>query len=188
MSEVDFKVLYIKTVIVFSISFLYTFIRYNFYGNVPLDDVPTLIFNKSISLTIVFLLAFSLKYKLKGRIQSFEKYSSIIKQLVIVHVVLSLVLLTANYFPKLYIDNKLTLMANISLLSGVLLFSYLLNKIVKPINWIVYLLIATHVLFLGVKGWFTPENWHGSLPPLTLISFVVMVILFSINAIKKNKG
>lgn len=188
MSNTSSNTIYIKALSVFGISFLYTTIRYNYFGNVPLTDVATFIVNKTISLTMVFLMVVSLLESIKGEKQLSLSYLSIITQLAIMHVVLSLVLLSPDYFPKMYIDGKLTLLANLSLITGATLFTYLVNKIVKPKNWIIYLLIAIHVFFLGYKGWFTPENWHGSLPPLTLISFVVMVILILVNVLRRNKN
>ena len=175
----------IKSALALLISTIYAIIRYNYFGNVSLNDIPVFVFNKAIALSIVIILGFSLFDKLKDR--NTEYYFSTIQFLVIMHVVLSLALHGDAYFPKMYIDGKLTLNTGIATLSGTILVAGLFTNLVKLKALAIYTLISIHVFFYGFKGWFTPENWHGNLPPITLVSFVVIVILF-LRKLLKNKG
>jgi hypothetical protein len=36
--------------------------------------------------------------------------------------------------------------------------------------------VGLHLLPMGIPGWFHPAEWHGGLPPISLISFVLVVI------------
>jgi hypothetical protein len=39
------------------------------------------------------------------------------------------------------------------------------------------LLGGVHVLFMGYSGWLSPAGWHGGLPPISLVAFVVFVLV-----------
>jgi len=173
----------IKSALALLISTTYAIIRYNYFGNVSLNDIPVFVFNKAIALSIVIILGFSLLDKIKDR--NTGDYFSTIQFLIIMHVIFSLALHGDAYFPKMYIDGKLTLNTGIATLSGTILVAGLFTNIIKLKALTIYTLIGIHVFFYGFKGWVTPENWHGSLPPITLVSFVIVMILFLRKLLKK---
>jgi hypothetical protein len=39
---------------------------------------------------------------------------------------------------------------------------------------------------MGYIGWLTPNNWHGGLPPISLIGFVFFAIGYVINLIGRK--
>ena len=43
------------------------------------------------------------------------------------------------------------------------------------------LLGAAHLLFMGYEGWLNPGGWHGGLPPISLVAFLVFTVGYVIN-------
>lgn len=125
--------------------------------------------------------------------------------LALLHTALSLLLLNPTYFAKFFNElGQFTALAGASMLTGVVALVFLLvqgrvkaerESVVgltggKPpsagvsiarrklhgLAICVLALTAGHVLFMGLPGWLTPNLWHGYLPPLTLISFVIALV------------
>ncbi|MEI8272920.1 MAG: hypothetical protein WCG08_09885 [Paludibacter sp.] len=171
-------------------TFLYSLIRYNVFGKVSYVDIPTYILNKSVAFTIIILLPFILFFKAK----KMDVHLKILKQslqfLLLIHVLLSVCLLSPSYYSKLFIGNKLSLFGNLAILTGVLAISLSILYQSK-INYIVlYALVALHLIFIGGKGWFEPSKWYGYLAPISLICFLILIVVMIISHImlqQKNK-
>ena len=175
-----------NTLIVFVLTFLYSILRYNIFGNIPPADIPTLIVNKSVSFSmILILLNASISYLYK-KLDDYYGYLDLFKTFAIIHVILSVALLSQNYYPKLFSTEKLTLLGNFSLLAGVMAFVYILNKRYKIKNIILYSLTAAHLIFIGFTGWFDIKKWNGFMPPITLICFLILVALIILSVLHKN--
>ena len=177
-----------KKSIIIAVTFalFYSIVRYNVFGNMPLSDIPLFIANKAIafSMIIILMIAF-VKYNSKNKDEC-VLYIDVFKIFSVIHVLITISLLSQNYYPKLFSDNKLTLFGSLAILAGILSFTYMINKkfIIKLI--LLYSLVAVHVLFLGVKGWFAVEKWNGMMPPITLICFILIILLFILSVIKKK--
>ncbi len=188
----------------------YAIIRYNVFGNIPWKDTPLFVLNKGISLASLVLITFNFcigPVKHLGLYLSDEwlhsrKLIGIIGFLyALIHVLISFVLLNPNYFPVLFIEEEFSLKGGISLLSGivsfVLLGFYAINFIIrfkasKLITDIIYskffvllifLSVGIHIFYLASSGWTTTSTWLGNLPPISLISFVILCIGLFINII-----
>ena len=48
------------------------------------------------------------------------------------------------------------------------------------------LLGAVHLFFMGYKGWFTPSEWHGGMPPISLIAFAFWLLGYIINLLGRK--
>ncbi|MBI3051765.1 ferric reductase-like transmembrane domain-containing protein [Candidatus Woesearchaeota archaeon] len=113
------------------------------------------------------------------------------------HMVLSLVMLSPAYYPKLFdASGKLTGAGEISLLSAafaMVLFSVVAVtslpdversmkrsswEIVQRIGYIAFFLVAAHVYIIKWHGWFEESNWMNGLPPGSLIVFLFIVFVF----------
>lgn len=186
----------------------YAIFRYHIIGDIPWKDLPVFVLNKGVSLSAVILLTLSVSIKpLSGLgIQIFNSrqgkktlgISGLM--LTVAHILLSFLILDPNYLSVFFeADGTLSYNGSLSLLAGVVSFILLLiyhqcfrnggsgkdrlvgiltsRKFILPL----LLLFGMHVLFMGYAGWMTPTNWQGGLPPITLISYVVVFLGVGIN-------
>lgn len=198
----------------FIISFIYAIIRYNIFKGVPWENLPLYVSNKAFSLAslIIILFVFSLTpLKNMGRkipehwMEARKGLGIIGLILAFIHSGISFFILNPAYFGKLFQENNtMTLFGEICMLSGVIYFTFLLayhvnfqallregNQVLKIFTtkgFILFgmLMSGCHVFFLGVKGWHIIEKWPGGLPPISLISFLVFFIGFTINLLGRK--
>ncbi|WP_460587608.1 hypothetical protein [Haliea atlantica] len=174
--------------LVFLLSLLYSILRYIIFKGVGWVDFPIYVLNKALSLGMVIL--FALTHYLRNRapgnaaavIQGFAVLFTVL------HVLLSLLVFSPHYFPDFFDGGRLSLVGNLSMFFGVLAIGVLLalteNKSFKELNAIVgsrksmasilFLVISMHVLVMGFDVWIKPSAWPGSLPPITLVAFIVL--------------
>lgn len=197
----------VGTILIISIG--YAVLRYNVAGTVAWKDLPIFILNKGVSLAAIVLLTFSftirpllslgfpaLYFGLEGR--KILGISGLL--LTIFHVLLSFLIFNPQYYPKFFdSDNSLSVIGNFSLLAGMASFMILglyhwcfrnrsknkemLIDIITSKEFLLGLLflLGVHLFFMGYSTWFHPSKWHGGLPPISLISFVVILFGFVIN-------
>lgn len=149
-------------------------------------DFPTYVFNKVLSLSALILFVLNHFYKNKKRINSSNFLQEFAIIFVLLHVLISFIVLTPNYFSKFFAESKFNLTGGLSILFGILAIGFLLPLINKStfkeiynrfnnkkfVANIFFVLTTMHVLVMGFKGWFEPQTWPGGLPPITLISFI----------------
>ena len=163
-------------IIVIVLTLLYSILRYNVFGNVPPSNMPTLIINKGISFSLIVFLLLACVSRINNKVAEHKIYMQFTKTFIIIHVLLSLSILSEKYFPKLFENTKLTIAGSASVLFGVLaLMSYLFRRNKKTIL-VFYLLIILHLLFIGYKGWFDIGKWNGMMPPITLICTLLLIV------------
>ena len=46
-----------------------------------------------------------------------------------------------------------------------------------PLAWMALAFGTTHVLIMGVKGWDEQEKWPGNLPPITMTSVLIPLLV-----------
>jgi hypothetical protein len=170
--------------------FTYALVRYVLLGPVEAEEIPVFIINKAVSWGAVTLLLLSIYATSKKLTNTAREYGTYAYWKIVCHALLTLSILNENHFAKLYEDGKLSLFGQMSVLSGVLVIVMFLyyhhhfsnannfTTVFKRITKVKLILIITlvHLFFLGAKGWFTPGNWYGYLPPITLISFLIVLI------------
>ena len=187
------KNIYVNLFLTFLISISYAVVRYNIFGNVPWEDLPLFITNKAIALTVVLLLFLSVIAK-KAFMPTKKIFWKIIFILTSIHVFISFYLLGPEHFKKFYSVNELNLIGYLTLFFGISAFVGIIilnsekllptkdgnlsvpESIKKIIRAIIPFLIIAHLFTMGLKGWLTPNNWHGYLIPISLIAFLVMLI------------
>lgn len=166
-----------KLFLVLTITFVYAFLRYNIFGNIPYKDIPLLIVNKAIAYSWIIWLLIGIKYFLKHEIEKYKNHISIFKKLLIAHILLSVIILGQDMLPKFLDNNTYTLFSNISLLAGTIAAASITLKGNK-LQIILFLsLIKIHLFFMGFKGWITVEKWNGYMPPITLICFILLLVV-----------
>ncbi len=192
----------------------YAILRYHIMGEVPWQNLPFFIMNKGLSLAAFLLLvmnfslgpASNLGLKVPASWLDARKALGMTGfLLVLVHVLMSLVLMGPASYGKMYEwSGGLSLMAGLSMLFGVLAFVALwaynmsfqtfLREEAAFITFITsrrfmlaaLLLGAAHLFFLGYEGWLAVEDWHGYLPPISLVAFVVFVIGYILNLLGRE--
>ncbi|MCF6358895.1 MAG: hypothetical protein L3J54_13930 [Draconibacterium sp.] len=190
-------------------SVVYVVFRYHIFGGVPWKDFPFFILNKVVSLSAFILLTFNFTFgpiknmgvKVPAKwLESRSVLGMIGFVLVIIHIFMSLILLSPAVYAKFFeIDGTFTLLAGLSLLGGILAFvalwiynlsfqTYLREnqafmKFITSRKFLIWSLTfgAFHLFFMGFKGWINPAGWHGGMPPVSLVAFTFFVIGYVIN-------
>jgi hypothetical protein len=144
------------------------------------------ILNKAISLSVIILLLHMLIGNLSCQEWNWRFCSAFLKVKISLHVLISVVLLGMDYYSKLMAGGVLTAFGSISILGGIAAF-VLIRERVKIHNLLVIGLLIGHLFFLGFPGWLTPDQWHGSLPPISLLSFSLLCVIFVIGILHPDK-
>lgn len=185
-----------KYAVIFVCTLLYTYIRYVVYGHVSTSNLPTYLLNKSISMTSVFCLMIAGICYAKNKIDKIKFWGSAALHSAYIHILLSLAILSRAYYPKFFDIEKMNLTGEITILLGVLsaycfwlichIRSDCMHKVLQIFSCI---LIIGHLVAMGFNGWLNVSGWHGSLPPISLLSFVLAIIslvLFSKKQVKSS--
>jgi len=73
------------------------------------------------------------------------------------------------------------------MLFGVLAVLCYLFKGSKTTILIFCLFIIFHLVFIGYKGWFVIEKWNGTMPPITLICTLLLLVIIILAITLKKK-
>ena len=124
--------------------------------------------------------------------------------LIAMHVFMSLLIITPEYFPKFYDDKMMNFKGELSMLMGVLSLYFFTIPAITTIPFMqeavgikkwqqgqrmgYYGLLTSllHTGVMGYSGWFDIEKWPGYLPPITLIGTIIAFIPLYLKLIKKN--
>jgi DMSO/TMAO reductase YedYZ heme-binding membrane subunit len=187
----------------------YAVVRYHIVGSVPWKDFPFFILNKGISLSAFVLLALNfglgplnnLGVKVSdGWLNARKALGMTGFLLVLIHALMSFMLFSPTVYGKFFeADGTLTLLAGLSMLAGVLAFVVLWGynmsfqtflredkafiQFITSRKFMLFALLlgAAHVFFMGYEGWLNPDDWHGGLPPVSLVAFSVFAINYLAN-------
>lgn len=205
------------SILIFLLSLIYAVIRYNFLRDVPYSEIPLFISNKATALSSTVIIGFSFLLGPLTRMfpNIFEKNLSLRKSfgligfgLASIHAIISLILLSPEYYGKFYTQEGLiNTTGQFSLLFGVLalaVFSIVSItslpsiykalgekkwKTVQRFGYIGYFAVLLHVVVMGFKGWLNPSSYAYGFISITLVSslFIIFVLLMRIVVMfKKN--
>ena len=197
----------IAIVMIFGLA--YAVLRYHIVGPVPWKDFPFFILNKGISLSAFILLTCNFGFgPLKnlginvpeGWLNARKALGMTGFLLVLIHALMSFMLFSPSIYGKFFeADGTLTLLAGLSMFSGVLAFVVLWafnlsfqthlredQAFIRFITSRKFLLLAmllgaAHVFFMGYEGWLNPSGWHGGIPPVSLVAFAFFAVGYVIN-------
>jgi len=210
--NINFAKHIIALVVIFSIG--YAVLRYHIAGPVPWKDFPFFILNKGISLSAFIILTLNfglgplnnLGVKVpQGWLNARKALGMSGFLLVLIHALISFMIFMptvyGNFFKQ---DGTLTFLAGLSMLGGVLAFVVLwgynlsfqthLREDKAFIQFITsrkfllaaMLLAAAHLFFMGYQGWLNPSGWHGGLPPVSLVAFVIFATGYVVNLLGRK--
>jgi hypothetical protein len=161
----------------------YAVIRYAGFGHVALIHVPVYIMNKAISMTAVEALFMAALGVMRSDKDAVRFWTDVCSQLVFVHVFLSLGILSKGYFASYFEGDKMSLTGEVVLLMGALAvycFWRLKAAAIKPalrrmLTLLACILVSVHLFAMGFDGWLHVEKWNGGMPPITLLSFLLVI-------------
>ncbi len=164
-------------------SVAYATARYNIFKGVPWNDWPTYTLNKAFALAALLLVVLSVLRKSLARQHPPDRTLYMAGVFTFMHVVLSLTLLSPDYYPNFFLQRKLTAAAGLSMVLGAAAAAAMTagrrphgaQDTGGGVRNLAILAFATgvHALLQGLVGWFAPSTWPGMMPPITLISFLL---------------
>ena len=162
---------------------VYAVVRYAGFGNVALSHVPVYLLNKAVSMTAAESLFMASLALVRAEKDAVRFWTNAALQLVFVHVIMSLGILSKGYFTGYFEGDKMNLTGELVLLTGVLgafCFWRLQGIDLKPelrrtLTTFLCALVACHLFTMGYDGWLQVNRWNGGLPHITMLSFILMV-------------
>lgn len=164
----------------------YATVRYNLVKGVPWSDWPGYVVNKALAVAGLWLLTWAGWRKLAGA-GSTRLPMAWAGCLILSHTLVSLGLFGSGPFPKYFADGKVSVVGGVALLTGALALALLELGARSAAGWrhgtwlrawaALLVLSALHTALPGLPGWFLPQEWPGSLPPLTLLACAPAVVM-----------
>ena len=163
----------------------YAVLRYHLVKSVPWDHFPLYTTNKVFA---VVGLAGLVGSRLAAGRERRQRYGFAGLWCTTVHVLMSLLLMTPNYFGKFYSKSgQFTWQTELSMAAGVLGVGFLLWLLIATLKtetqkqtslvpclarWTL-LATALHLVFMGGAGWLNRDDWTAAkgLPAITLLAF-----------------
>ena len=202
----------IAVVLIFSIG--YAIVRYHIAGPVLWKDFPFFILNKGISLAAIILLTFNFAFgplnnlgvKMpQGWLDARKAMGMTGFLLVLIHALISFMLFSPDVYGKFFeADGTLTMLAGLSMLGGVLAFVVLWGynlsfqthlredkafiQFITSRTFLIWamLLGGAHLVFMGYEGWMNPSEWHGGIPPVSLVAISFFAVGYLANLLGRK--
>jgi hypothetical protein len=179
--------LYFKVLAILLFAGIYACTRYVIFGNVYWIQIPVYILNKAIAVAAVFALMLSALGNLRNQGRVARDWGIITLHLTIYHVLLSLMIMTPNYYD-FYWNDVLTLEGNLVMSFGALgTYSVVMLYMSRAgtTRMAVFKVLASfsigaHIALMAWSGWLQPERWYGHMPPISLWSFLFTLVAFGI--------
>ncbi len=192
----------------------YAVFRYHVLGPVPWAEFPLFIANKGICLAALLLLTLNFALGPLKNLGATVPDSWLNARkamgmtgflLAFVHVLMSFMLFSPASYGKFFAaEGTLTGLAGLSMLAGVLSFAALWSynmsfqtflreekafiQFITSRGFMLFALLlgAAHLFFMGYEGWLQPEDWHGGLPPISLVAFAFFSIGYLFNLLGRE--
>ena len=160
----------------------YTVIRYHVFGGVLWKDFFIFTINKILIFSaVIFLYFLTTRFLDKQAKDSLKKTITVS---IVLHIIFSTIILKPYYLKAFFHSTDgMSLTGNISLLAGsfaaviYLLQSQIdIRPVLRTKFFILFAMI--HLFAMGIKSWLHPTAWYGGFVPITLISFLLLGIIF----------
>ena len=191
-------------VAIFGGALAYAIARYHLVGDVEWRHFPLFILNKVVALAAVGFVANSYLIGKIFRWHDQDKALRLVVIkfcglvgffLASIHALMSVLVLTPAYFGKYFLDGgKLNLQGEIGMTTGIVALFFLASPAIttlpmmpkalggwrwkrsQRVGYLALLLVAVHLLFLGLSGWLTPGKWPAGMVPISLVAFVIALV------------
>jgi hypothetical protein len=162
---------------------IYAVMRYAGFGDVSLTHLPGYLLNKGIAMAAVVAMFMAAQGLMRSQPDTVRFWSRAAAHLMFIHVLLSLALLSKGNYPKFFDADRMNLTGEGMLLMGVLAaYSFwrlgasdMKPAIQRTLTSLGCALVAGHLFIMGYGGWLQPQKWHGGLPPITLLCFLLVM-------------
>ena len=153
---------------------LYAALRYVVFGASSPRQLPAWVMNKALALSSVCALALAIRAQGRGEGISARRYLALFSYQAALHVLITLTLFSAAYFPNLYQGEHLSALGELAVLAGVVTAASLARiREIPRLHLLAGLLVLMiHQAALGNPGWLALADWPKYLPPLTLLGFL----------------
>ena len=175
--------MFIKANAIFIITLLYAIARYIIFGDVSWNQLPSFIINKAIAWSAVIFLVITGFNFLKKEHNHTKIWGRLAFHFALLHIIISVGLFSSDYYPKFFSGNLLTFLGELMILTGgIAIYSLHRIKEHKKINThsirfelLGIVAVGLHLFSMGIPGWFQPIQWYAGLPPISLLSFVLII-------------
>jgi hypothetical protein len=175
--------MFMRLVMAFLFTTVYAVVRYAGFGHVSLAHVPAYIMNKAICMTAVEALLMASLGFLRGQKQEQRFWIGVGSHLIFVHVLLSLGILSKGYYPHFFDVDRMSLTGELVLLMGALavycfwrLQSAALDRATRrTLTVLACTFVAGHLFAMGYEDTLAVQKWNGGLPPMSMLSFFIVV-------------
>lgn len=192
----------------------YAILRYHIAGDVPWNEFSLFILNKGLCLAGFILLGFNFALGPAKNVglpvpltwlSARKAFGMTGFLLILIHALISFMLFSSPYYGKFFgTDGTLTGTASLSMLTGILgfvfLWAYNLSFQTKLSEDKAFIALMTsrrvliwalslgglHLAFMGYSGWLKPGDWHGGLPPISLVAFAFFVVGYLLNLLGRE--
>lgn len=160
--------------IVFVVAISYSFLRYAWAMETPIENWPAFISNKALAFSAVSFLTLGFWTKLKKQKDASEFfYLSLV--CAISHGAISAAILNPSYYEFLYNDvQRLNIWGEMTILFGAVAFALFISWSREFASFsrdiFVFSIILCHIVSVGYSKWITPSLWKYGLVPISLLS------------------
>lgn len=160
--------------------------RYVVFGDVSYSHIPVFLLNKSLAFSSVICLFLTAVGLVRSQSALTRFWGKASLHTALLHTFFSIFILTPSYFPLFFKSGKLNLLGETMILFGasaaylyyLVQRKYSARKPVKVLEVLLVIFISGHLLTRGAIGWFAVGNWPGHLPPISMISFLLVALAF----------
>ncbi len=170
-----------KVILIFTLCFIYTILRYIYFGPKLPENIPLYLLNKAVSMgSVIALLMAAISYFKKDGLLS-RDWGRVALHSAFLHVFMSYPLISPDYYPVFYDfadGGKMGRVGELVLMFGIIAaYAYYLIARSEPGSNEMRLykilgstMVTAHIFELGAGGWLNIGDWNGGLPPITLIT------------------
>lgn len=191
------------SLIVAGLAVAYAVLRYHVFGGVEWSELPLFVSNKGLSLAsvLLFALAYLANRRMPSQPAARQRRRRLARDaglsgfwLMTLHVAVSLAILDARHYPALIDAGGFTAAGVVCIVMGAgaaLAFAVpalasserIATRLPlaawrrgQQVGYVALAFTSAHVLAVGAQNFVAVERWPGTLPPISLISFLACLV------------
>lgn len=168
-------------IVIVLLSIIYSLLRYGWAADTPLENWPAYIGNKALAFCAVSFLSIGL-WQIASKAESARSYFRSAAIAAVSHGLLSAALLRESYYAFLHTEDRLNIYGELTALLGAVALALivsrqssrslpsLIGELALPV------ILVGHVVSVGILKWLDPSRWKYGLVPISLLSFMVLLV------------